>query len=198
MTSTRKVIGAALLTIALAPAAAQADTLLIPFLGVNFGGDAGKSFSDSLDSSQFNWGVSIAFMGGGVFGVESDFAYSPDFYGKTDAGNSSVFTFTGNLVIGIPLGGQHGFGVRPYGVVGAGLMRSNADFGTSLAEANQNSFAWSAGGGIMVFFGDRFGLRGDFRYFRTLDDLEIFDVTVVDAAGKVDFTRTSLGFVFRF
>jgi opacity protein-like surface antigen len=133
-----------------------------------------------------------------VFGIESDFAYSPDFYGKTDVGNSSLFTFTGNLLIGIPLGGQHGFGVRPYGVFGLGLMRSNADFGTSLADFNQNNFSWSSGGGIMVFFGDRFGVRGDFRYFRTFDDIEILGVSVIDSPGKVDFTRTSLGFIVRF
>ena len=54
-------------------------------------------------------------MGGGVLGFEGDIGYSPDFFGKTDIGGSSVLTATGNLVFGIPIGGQKGVGIRPYG-----------------------------------------------------------------------------------
>ena len=197
MLSTR-VIGTALVAIMLAPVPARADTLLIPFFGVNFGGDAGKEFSEAFDTSQYNWGGSITFMGGGVFGVEGDFGFSPDFYGKTDVGGSSVFTATGNLVIGIPFGGQQGFGIRPYGVVGAGLLKSKSDFGTGVAEIDENDLTWSAGGGVLLFFGTRAGIRFDIRYFQTFDDLEILGVPIAESPGKVDFTRASLGFVLRF
>ena len=197
MLSTR-VIGAALVAIMLAPVPARADTLLIPFFGVNFGGDAGKEFSEAFDTSQYNWGASITFMGGGVFGVEGDFGFSPDFYGKTDVGGSNVLTATGNLVIGIPFGGQQGFGIRPYGLVGAGLLKSKSDFGTGVAEIDENDLTWSAGGGVLLFFGTHAGLRFDVRYFRTFDDLEILGVPIAQSPGKVDFTRGSLGFVLRF
>ena len=197
MLSTR-VIGTALVAIMLAPASARADTLLIPFFGVNSGGDSGKEFSEAFDTSQYNWGASIMFMGGGVFGVEADFGFSPDFYGKTDVGGSDVLTATGNLVIGIPFGGQQGFGIRPYGVVGAGLLKSQSDFGTGVAEIDENDLTWSAGGGVLLFFGTHAGLRFDVRYFQTFDDLEILGVPIAQSPGKVDFTRTSLGFVLRF
>jgi hypothetical protein len=197
MLSTRA-IGTALVAIALAPVPARADTLIIPFFGVNFGGDSGKKFSEAFDTSQFNWGVSISFMGGGVFGVEGDLSFSPDFYGKTDVGGSSALTATGNLVIGIPFGGQQGFGIRPYGVVGGGLLKSKSDFGTGVAEIDENDLTWSAGGGILLFFGTRTGIRFDMRYFRTFDDLEILGVPIAQSPGKVDFTRTSFGFVVRF
>ena len=78
MLSTRA-IGTVLVAITLAPVPARADTLLMPFFGVNFGGDAGKEFSEAFDTSQYNWGVSITFMCAGVFGVEGDFGFSPDF-----------------------------------------------------------------------------------------------------------------------
>src|SRR5262245_45056938 len=120
----RTLTAAAVLLIALVPARARADVLLIPFFGVNFGGDAGNDLSDAFDSKQFSLGSSVAAMGAGVFGVEGDFAYTQDFFGKTDIGGSSVLTVMGNLVLGIPFGGQRGFGVRPYGLVGLGLMRS--------------------------------------------------------------------------
>ncbi len=197
MLSTRA-IGTALVAILLAPVPARADTLLIPFFGVNFGGDAGTEFSEAFDTSQFNWGVSFAFMGGGVFGFEGDIGFSPDFYGKTDVGGSNVLTATGNLVLGIPFGGQQGFGVRPYGLVGAGLLKSKSDFGTGVAEIDENDLTWSAGGGILLFFGTRAGIRFDVRYFKTFDDLEILGIPIAQSPGKIDFTRTSLGFVLRF
>lgn len=197
MCSTR-FIATALVAITLAPAPARADVLLIPFFGVNFGGDSGKAVSEAFDSSQFHWGASLAFMGGGIFGVEGDLGFSPDFYGKTDVGGSNVLTATGNLIIGIPFGGQQGFGIRPYGLVGAGLLRSKSDFGTGAAEIDENNMTWSAGGGVLLFFGTRAGIRFDLRYFRTFDDLEILGVQIAESPGKVDFTRTSLGFVLRF
>lgn len=193
-----KVIAAALVALALAPVPARADVLLIPFFGVNFGGDSGKEISEAFDSSQFNWGGSIAFMGGGIFGIEGDLGYSPDFYGKTDVGGSSLLTATGNLVLGIPFGGQQGFGVRPYGVVGAGLLQSKSDFGSDVAQIDENNVTWSAGGGLLLFFGTRAGLRFDLRYFRTFDDLEILGIPIARSPGKVDFTRGSLGLVLRF
>ena len=197
MLSTRA-IATALVAMTLAPVPARADTLFIPFFGVNVGGDSGKKFSEAFDTSQFNWGASISFMGGGVFGVEGDFGYSPDFYGKTDVGGSNVLTATGNLIIGVPFGGQHGFGIRPYGLGGAGLLKSKSDFGTGVAEIDENDLTWSAGGGVLLFFGTRAGLRFDIRYFKTFDDLEILGVPIAQSPGKVDFTRTSLGFVLRF
>jgi len=197
MFSTR-VIATALAAITLAPVPARADVLFVPFFGVNFGGDSGKEFTEAFDTSQYNWGASIAFMGGGVFGFEGDFGFSPDFYGKTELGGSSAFTATGNLVLGIPFGGQSGFGVRPYGLVGAGVLKSASDFGTDVAEIDDSNMTWSAGGGVLVFFGTSAGIRFDVRYFRTLDDLEILGLPIAESPGKVDFTRGSLGFVLRF
>ena len=197
MFSTR-VIAAALAALAFTATSARADVLLIPFFGLNVGGDSGKAISEAFDSSQFNWGASIAFMGGGIFGVEGDLGFSPDFYGKTDVGGSRVLTATGNLILGIPFGGQQGFGIRPYGLAGAGLLQSTSDFGTDAAAIDENNLTWSAGGGVLLFFGTNAGVRFDVRYFRTFDDLEILGIPIAQSPGKVDFTRTSLGFVLRF
>ena len=193
-----RVIAIALVALMLAPLPARADVFLTPFFGVNFGGDSGNKFSEAFDTSQYNFGASLTVMGAGVFGVEGDFGYSPDFYGKNDAGGSSAFTATGNLIIGIPLGGQKGFGVRPYGLVGMGLLSSKSDFGTGVAEIDGNDLTWSAGGGVLLFFGTKAGIRGDVRYFRTFDDLEVLGIPIAQSPGKVDFTRGSIGFVLRF
>jgi opacity protein-like surface antigen len=191
-----RTLGAGLLFVALTPAPAHADGMLIPFLGVNFAGDSGKELEDAIDASRFNWGVSFAYMGGGVLGLEGDIGYSPDFFGKTDLGGSSLLTVTGNILFGIPFGGQKGFGVRPYALVGLGLIRPRVDAFGDVLELDDSEAAWDFGGGVMIFFGTNVGLRGDLRYFRTFSDVDFGpSFTFTD---KVDFARASAGLILRF
>jgi opacity protein-like surface antigen len=194
----RTLIMAALLC-GVSPATARADGLFIPYIGWNFGGDAGGEFSDAVDSSRLNWGASLAWMGGGVIGFEGDFGYSPDFFGKTDLGGSNVFTAFGNVMLGVPFGGQKGFGIRPYGVVGIGLVYAEGEaFETAGRELNENKIGWDFGGGVMMFFTSHVGIRGDIRYFRTFEALDVLDIEIENGPGDLDFTRGSVGFVVRF
>ena len=50
----------------------------------------------------------------------------------------------------------------------------------------------------MMFFTSHVGIRGDIRYFRTFEALEIVGINLADEPGNLDFTRGSLGFVVRF
>jgi hypothetical protein len=193
--SLKRVVRLVLLISALSPAAARADGLLVPFAGVNFGGDSGKELQDAFDAKRLNYGVSLAYMGAGVFGVEGDFAYSPDFFGKTDLGGSSVMTATGNLLLGIPIGGQHGFGVRPYALIGVGIIRNKVEAFGDLLNLDDTNSAWDFGGGIMLFLGTHVGLRGDLRYFRTFSNV---DFGVLDTSQQLDFARASAGLIIRF
>jgi hypothetical protein len=179
---------------ALAPKEARADGLIIPQIGVNFGGDSGSELGDAFDAKRFNWGASFIWMGGGVFGVEGDLGYSPDFFGKTDAGGSSVFSGMVNLVLGVPFGGQKGFGVRPYGVVGVGVIHATGD--AFVPSFSDNKVAWDFGGGVMVFFTTHTGIRGDLRYVSTFESADF--LSIGGESGKLDFARGSLGFIFRF
>ena len=179
--------------------AARADGLFIPFIGWNFGGDAGSDFGDAVDSSSLTYGASLAWMGGGVIGVEGDFGWSPDFFGKTDLGDSSVFTGFGNVLLGVPFGGQKGFGIRPYGLVGIGVVHANGEaFEVAGEDLNENKVGWDFGGGVLLFFGTHAGIRGDIRYFRTFEALDVLGVELENGPGDLDFTRGSVGFVFRF
>jgi opacity protein-like surface antigen len=180
----------------LTPGVAHADGWIIPFWGVNFGGNSGQELANGIDAKRFDWGASLGFMGAGVLGIEADFARSPDFYGRTDVGGSSVFTATGNLLVGIPIGGQKGVGFRPYGLAGLGVIRSKVDaFGDVLSIDNSEA-AWDFGGGAMFFFGSHFGLRGEVRYFRTFKAINLLEG--IDRTGPLDFTRGSVGLILRF
>jgi hypothetical protein len=168
------------------PATARAEGFFSPWAGVNF---------DSQPVEQSGaYGITAGAMGAGVIGGEFDFGYSPDIFGEP-VDNHGI-TLMGNLVIGIPIGGTSGVGVRPYVTGGVGLIRTSIDdvFGDKVTE---NHFGINVGGGIMGFFSDHFGLRGDLRYFRNLqedDDPDPFDI--VDLGG-LDFWRASVGIVIR-
>src|SRR5262249_56186713 len=63
-------------------------------------------------------------MGAGIIGGEVDFGWSPSFFGtQNDFGNNSVLNLMGNVIVGVPIGGTHGSGVRPYVIGGLGLIR---------------------------------------------------------------------------
>jgi hypothetical protein len=194
--SVSRVLLFTVLLAAAAPSAARADVFLIPFAGVNFGGDAGKEFGAAVDAENFTWGASLGYMGSGVFGLEADFGYSADFFGKSDLGNSQVTTLFGNLLLGVPLGGQSGFGIRPYALAGLGLIRTDLD-SIGVIEVGDNEVGWNVGGGVMMFFGP-VGVRADVRYIRTFSALNLLDIDAIDPAGNLDFTRGSAGFIIRF
>ena len=177
------------------PAQARADWLFTPYVGVNFGGD-------TIDNN-INYGASFGFMGAGIFGLEADVSYSPNFY---DANNSfdifssegNVTSVMGNIIIGAPIGGMAP-GLRLYGSAGVGVLRSNVTSVNNLFDINENSFGMNAGAGVMGFFSEHVGLRGDIRYFRAFSDDDVdTDVDVNLRAGDFDFWRGSAGLTFRF
>lgn len=192
----KAIILGALALVGLAPSTARADVLLTPFIGANFGGDT--------QDEKLNYGGSIGFMGAGVFGVELDFGYSPNFFEVDNdpldlIGDSNVTTLMGNLIVGVPLGGTKGPGVRPYGTVGMGLMRTRLESPGELFDVDKNSFGVSVGGGVMGFFNDSFGLRGDVRYFRNISDTNDIHVGDLDLdLGSFNYWRGTAGVVFRF
>jgi opacity protein-like surface antigen len=186
---------------------ASADWLLTPYLGVTFGGSASFGNVGDLNDNferKIAYGVNLAWMGAGVIGLEIDFGSTPNFYedtfgtGDFDWGESNMTTLMTNLVLGIPIGGQTGFGFRPYGSAGLGLIRSNVSSLGLFDDLATNDLGFNFGGGAHLFFGDNVGIRGDLRYFRGLqgedDDDDLFDLEARD----LDFWRGTVGVTFRF
>ena len=184
---------------------ASADWLFTPYLGVTFGGAADfgdvGDFDDNFEK-KVTYGGSATWMGAGIIGFEVDFGSTPNFFetttgtGDFDWGDSNVTTFMGNLIIGAPIGGQSGVGVRPYGTAGIGLLRSNVSLGGVFDDLSTNELGMNIGGGAHVFFNDNVGIRGDLRYFRGLqnDDDGGLDLDLDD----FDFWRGTIGVTFRF
>lgn len=194
------------LMLAASPTRASADWLLTPFIGANFGGNADFGDFDDFDDEferRVDFGASLGWMGGGIVGFEVDFGWSPNFFADTlgpgdfEFGDNNVTTLMANLLVGIPVGGQTGPGIRPYASGGLGLIRTHVDGGGFFNDLDSNDLGLNVGAGVNGFFTDNIGIRGDVRYFRSLQDDEpddLFDLALSD----FDFWRATVGLTFRF
>lgn len=171
------------------PASARAEGYVSPWAGVQFGSGS------NVNNGRGGFGVNAGAMGAGIIGGEASFGYSPSFFGtENDFGSNTVIDLMGNLIIGIPIGGTHGGGFRPFVTGGLGLIRTQIDGGTVFKVSNSsNHFGYNLGAGAMGFFNDHVGVRGDIRYLRTVNgDL----VDGLDLGG-FHFWRLSAGVVIR-
>ena len=185
---------AALAAVVLTATPARADWLFTPFLGGNIGGD-------TIDT-QVNFGLSAAWMGAGAIGFEFDAAWAPDFFDTGDeepfllVTDSSVATYMANVVFGVPVGGQSGMGVRPYGSLGIGAIMSRVESDLGLVDIDDTTLGWNAGGGVMGFMSNSVGLRGDLRYFGSLQN-DLGDSSITEDLDRFGFWRLTGGVVFR-
>jgi hypothetical protein len=174
---------------AVTAAPAHAAGFISPFLGFNFGGDSANCIGlTTCEEKRANWGVAAGTTGG-AFGFEEEIAYAPDFFGKTPGEDNAVLTVMTNVMMVLPAGR-----VRPYALVGLGLIRPHMKFDASGFKADQNIIGWDIGGGINLFVTHAIGIRGDLRHIRTLEGVTLS----VFSGDKLDFWRASAGLTFRF
>lgn len=169
------------------PMTARADSF------VNF--FAGKQYPSTADGGRTAVGLSAGSTGSGIVGEELEFGYSPSFFGtENDFGHNTVMDLTLNVTVGAPMGYHRRMGFRPFVRVGAGLIRTQIDGGTVFnVSSSQNHLGWDLGGGVIGFFSDHVGVRGDFTYFRDVTGNVVNGLDL----GALHFTRWSFGVVFR-
>ncbi len=181
----------ALVVIIATTAQARAQGYLSPMLGFNFGGVSGCPGLRDCTNNQKNISIAAGTFGA-LFGAEAEVAWSPDFFGEAAGLSSNVLTAMGNVMLG-PKAGP----VRPYLLLGAGLMKTRFELTTpSLLSTSDTSLGYAVGGGVFALLGDRFGVRGDLRYFHSFPDVIIQDVTL--PSDKLNYSRISAGIVIQF
>lgn len=198
---TRKLIFISALTLALAPASAHAqDWFFTPFVGANFGGAANFEAFNEIDDEierRIDFGATIGWQPA-IVGLEVDFGWTPNFFEDTVGdrnfgfGDSRVTTLMGNLLVGAPAG----YTFRPYASGGLGLISTAISDIGNFGDLTDNDFGVNLGGGVNGQFNDTIGIRGDVRYFRSLQDDEPddeFDVGFSD----FEFWRGTVGVTFR-
>jgi opacity protein-like surface antigen len=170
---------------------ASAQAYISPFIGYNFGGDSGCPEITDCEDKRRNLGVAFGSIGN-VLGTEFEFSYIDNFFGESPGSSSNVLTLMGNFMLAPKFGL-----VQPYGLIGVGLIKTHVEASIGgFLESNNNNFGWDIGGGMIGYFGDHFGVRGDLRYFHAFQDLEILGLEIQDT--KLDFGRLSGGVVFKF
>jgi opacity protein-like surface antigen len=174
----------------LAATEVRAQGFFSPFIGYDFGGDSGCQTLRGCEEKKLNAGIAFGSLGTAT-GFEQEFAYAKNFFGSVPGQGSSVLTLMSNIMIAPKIGP-----VRPYGLFGVGLMKSRVELtaGDVLSFSN-NNFAWDLGAGLMVFFGEHFGVRGDIRHFHSFTDLKV-PGSALDAT-KLDFGRASAAIVLK-
>lgn len=195
---------AALAILVAAPAPASADWTFTPFLGSTFNGSLNDIDLDQSTQNKLSWGGSLMWMGEGIAGFEVDFGYTPDFFFSDNdnqvdfIGDGNVTTFMVNGVIGVPIGGDRGVGIRPYATGGIGLVRQRVDDVVDIFDADNNSLGFNIGGGVIGMFTDTVGIRGDLRWFRQFrNESEGLGDLDFDLSG-LSFWRGTVGVTFRF
>ncbi len=171
---------------------AYAQGFISPFIGYNFGGDAGCPEITNCDDKRADYGVAFGALGR-IVGFEAELGYTKNFFGETSTQTSNVLTFMGNFMLAPKIGP-----VQPYALAGLGLIKTKIEgVGTS---NDQNDFGWDLGGGLMVFFGGHIGVRGDVRYFHAFQALDFLNLQNLPgfSGSKLDYGRAAAAVVFKF
>lgn len=197
--------------IAGSPRAASADWLFTPFVGLTFKGDttlidlSTADFEPASSKVHWNFGGSVTWLGGGPFGVEGLFAYTPGFFQAGEASgpvsSSRTMVLMGNIVLAAPRGWNE-YGLRPLVSGGFGLLHASAQDldEVELYAKPVNLFGYNIGGGAVGYLSDRVGLRFDLRYFsevRPKNDPEIVGIFSF-APVELSYWTTSVGVVIKY
>jgi hypothetical protein len=192
---------ALLLLCAPATARAQADLLVVPFVGAKFA--ANTTIVDPASPQQpgggtkTTFGVSGVILGNGALGIEGDLEHVPHFFergvGRLNA-QSSVTTLTGNLVIAVP-GTITRESLRPYFVGGVGLIHAHLQTIGNVFNTSTNLVGLDLGGGVIGFISPRAGARFELRHFKNISrDSE----AVTLGSTRLSFWRLTAGAVLRY
>jgi hypothetical protein len=177
------------------PSASSAQGYFVPNFGFDVGGSAGNcpSLLSDCQEKRLSYGATFGRLAGGIFGIEGDVGYAPDFFGQSASfGTNGVLTAMGNLVIAVPAGP-----VRPFVAGGIGLIRTRLDvlITPTSEDVSANNFGYNFGGGVMVLLPAHLGFRGDLRYYRSASEISILGINLGLSQTTINFTRVTIGLV---
>jgi opacity protein-like surface antigen len=126
-----------------------------PYVELGFAGD--------YDNTPAGFGAALGYGMNNRLAVEADFSFTPggeqDLFGEFD---STVWSLSGNVLYHFT-----NDDVTPYVALGLVALGANVDDEDTglFADDSSTAFAWNWGGGIKTALSERFGFRGDLRYF---------------------------------
>jgi hypothetical protein len=198
--SARRVITTALLVLAFA-SPARAEFFVVPFAGVKFGGSTSiVDLELAAGTTKFVLGAAALKLGSGFLGFEAEFSNIAGFFENKDLptgpvvkSGSYVTDFTGSLVFTLPPGATS-FGLRPYAVIGAGLIHAASEDYFEVLQVRRTVPAINFGGGALGMFTNNVGVRFDVRHLRSLTQ----DAPTGGIGRQISYSRFTTGLLLRF
>lgn len=196
---TRRLVVALLLLMPAAPAAAEADWLITPFLGTSFAGETTFLIFEKGAARKVMLGASVALLSDALFGIEAEVGHTPGFFeGNDPLGlvlTSRVTTLSGNLIIAAPLAVTRE-SLRPYLVGGLGLMQAQSKHAGGLFPVAQDLLGINLGAGAIGFVTERTGLRFEVRHFKAATGAD--GPFARPGVSRLSFWRATVGVTLRY
>jgi hypothetical protein len=183
------------------PATARADFFVIPFAGIKFGGSTSiVDLELAAGKKKLVLGIAALKIDDRVIGFEAEFGNIAGFFNnEKEAGDeplvqtgSYVNDLTGSVVLSLPPGATRG-GLRPYAVVGGGLIHAASLDLARVLQVRRTVPAINLGFGAIGLITNNVGVRFDVRHLRSLAT----DPPIGSVSRSINYSRLTIGLLLR-
>lgn len=184
-----------------APASARADFFVVPFLGMKFGGSTSiADFELAAGKKKFVLGIAARTVDDGIIGYEVEFANIAGYFSNEEISSitpvvksgSYVNDLTGSVVLSLPPGFTGG-GLRPYAVIGGGLIHARSDDLAEVITVRRTVVALNLGVGAVGMITNNVGVRFDLRHLRSVTN----DPPTGRVGHQIAYSRFTIGLLLR-
>jgi len=182
-------------------APARADFFIAPFAGMKFGGSTSiVDFELAAGKKKLVLGVAALKIGDGVIGFEAEFSNIAGFFNNEKEfaerplvkSGSYVNDLTGSVVFALPPGATRG-GLRPYAVVGGGLIHAESVDYFVVVQVRRTVPVINLGVGAIGMFTNNVGVRFDLRHLHSLTT----DPPTGGVGRGINYSRFTIGLLLR-
>ena len=183
------------------PRAAYADFFVVPLVGMKFGGSTSiVDFEQAAGTRKLVLGIAARKVDDRIIGYEVEFANIAGFFANDKVSaitplvkpGSYVNDLTGGVVLSLPPGATGG-GLRPYGVIGAGLIHAQSEDAFDVVKVRRTVAAFSLGVGAVGMITDNVGVRFDLRHLRSMTA----DAPTGGVGHQIAYSRFTVGLLLR-
>ncbi len=187
--------------VVLRPSPACADFFVIPFAGMKFGGSTSiVDLELAAGKKKLVLGIAALKIDDRIIGFEAEFSNIAGFFNnEKEAGDnpliktgSYVNDLTGSVVFSLPPGATRG-GLRPYAVVGGGLIHAESLDLAEVLQVRRTVPALNLGFGAIGLITNNVGVRFDVRHLRSLTT----DPPTGSVGRGINYSRFTIGLLLR-
>jgi hypothetical protein len=183
------------------PASAYAEFFVVPFAGMKFGGSTSiVDLELAAGQKKLVLGIAARKVDNGILGYEVEFANVAGFFGNNATSEikplvkpgNYVNDLTGSIVLSLPPGATGG-GLRPYAVIGGGLIHAQSQDFFDVVTVRRTVAAINLGFGAVGMLTNNVGVRFDLRHLRSLTN----DPPTGGVGHSLSYSRFTIGLLLR-